>query len=123
MIRIVPTTIAVKHGIDANETGINIRRFQVRYFPEVDIRHQNLAGETFLRSVSSRFSREVVCEGEIKGTTGIMDFTLGIACVFANIVSDFGPSGGSFLLDDATVSQERRGWKSVAVRASANPLL
>jgi len=124
MIRIIPATVTVKRGIALEEVGINVRRFQVRYMPEVDIRHPNYVGETVLRSVSMKFSREASCEGEIKGNQGIMAFALGAACAFANSVGDFPSSSfGTLLLDDATVSQERTGWKSVAVRCSSNPLL
>ncbi len=123
MLRIVGSPTTVVRGIELDEIGIVARQFQVRYYPEVDQRFQNFVGETFLRSVSQKFSREVTCEGEVRGTGGIMAFTLGVACTFANDVADFGPTGGTLLLDEATITQTRGGWRSVSVRASSNPLL
>jgi hypothetical protein len=126
MLRIVGT-ITPTRGMPQSEIGINVKRFQVRYFPEVDIRHGDVVGQTFLRSVSQQFSREISCEGEILGNTGIMLFTLGVAIAspngFHNVLTDFGNGAGNIFLDDAVVNYQRNGWASVAVRASSNPLL
>jgi hypothetical protein len=106
------------------EAGIVVRKFQVRYYPEVDERFKNASGETFLRSVSKTFSRDIACEGEFaKAGVGIMLFTVGMALSFANNVNVFTPIGGTMLLDDATTNADRHGWYSISIRASCNPLL
>jgi hypothetical protein len=111
------------YGMPA-EAGIVVRRFQVRYYPEVDEKFKNASGETFLRSVSQKFSRDIACEGEYaRAGIGITLFTLATALSFANNVAVFGPVGGTILLDDATTNADRHGWFSVSIRASCNPLL
>jgi hypothetical protein len=127
MLRIVGTPATAVRGMPQAETGINVKRFQVRYSPEVDVRHGDSVGQTFLRSVSQQFSREISCEGEITGNAGIMIFTLGVAIAapngFHNVIGDFGNGAGNVFLDDAVVTYQRNGWASVVVRASSNPLL
>jgi hypothetical protein len=112
-------------GVPWQEVGINISRMQVRFFPEVDERIKNASGETVIRSVSTYFSREITCEGELtNNSVGIIALTLGAACLFnTGDQYAFTPYGGTFLLDEATVTSERRGWRSVSVRASSNPWL
>ena len=109
------------------EAGIQTRRFQVKYFPEVNERWKNASGETFLRSVSQKFSREVLVEGEFqKAGIGVMLYTVGVAMIFANGVNQFittPPTTGTVLLDDASTSADRHGWFSVSIRGSSNPLL
>lgn len=117
-----PWTLA-QRGVEFNEVGLAIRRFSTRYFPEVNERLQNNAGETIARALSDKFSREVSWEGETTGTTGLMAATLGTAMTFANDTNDFGDGSGKLLLDEATVTQERGGWRSVSGRASSNPQL
>ena len=110
-------------GVGA-EAGIICKKFQVRYYPEVNERFKNAAGETFLRSVSSHFSRDISVEGEYaRGGYGILGFTVAAALAFSNNVNIFGPNGGTILLDDATTNADRNGWYSVSIRASCNPLL
>jgi len=122
-VLIVGQPATAKRGITYAEVGINIKRITVRYFPEQNVRHLNYAGETMARSISQYFSREVSCEGEIIGTTGIMAFTLGAVCTFVNTVVEFGPAPGTLLLDEATTVKDRTGWQSVSVKASSNPYI
>jgi len=117
-----PWTLA-QRGVEFNEVGIAIRRFTVRYFPEINERLQNNAGESIARALSDKFSREVTYEGETTGATGVMAFGLASACSFANDVGDFGDGSGRLLLDECTVTQERAGWRSVNGRCSSNPQL
>jgi hypothetical protein len=111
------------YGVPLNEVGINISRFSIKYFPEVDATFPDYVGQTAVRVVSANFSRTVECDGEVIATIGIMAFTLAIACSFANAVSHFGPTGGSFYLDEATVDASRRGWVSVKIKATAKATL
>ncbi|SRR5581483_3884457 len=121
-----------QRGVEADEAGIVVRRFLCRYFPEINERIRDDTGQTIVRVQSRYLSREVTCEGEVRGTDGVMAFTLGVALSFANDVGTFKdrdandqpvPPHGTFLLDDATEAQDRAGWRSVSIRASSNPLL
>ena len=118
-----------QRGIELNEVGIAVRRFQVRYFPQINERLEDNVGEVIARAQSDKWSREITVEGEITAPgTGIMAFVLGTACVVANDVLDFGPTTptpipGKILMDEGTVTQERAGWRNVSVRLSSNPYL
>lgn len=122
-ITIVGSPLTVQRGIELAETGIVARRFQVRYFAEVNDKLEGITGEAVVRGISAKFSRDITCEGEVSGATGVMAFTLATTCTFANDVDTYGDGTGKILLDEATVSQERSGWKGVSIRASSNPLL
>ena len=111
-------------GIHKAEVGINVKRFQCRYFPEQDIRHPNAAGETFIRSMSAYLSREVQCEGEITAyDVGVMAFGIGVSCTFANNTEWFPPALGTFLFEEAVVTEDRAGWVTVSIKCSSNPFL
>jgi hypothetical protein len=116
---------SAQRGVELVEAGINVRRFQVRYFPQINERLPDNFGENIARAQSNKFSREVTVEGEVVGTTGIMAFTLGAACTVANDIADYGGAGtvGSLLMDEGTVTQERAGWRSVSTRLSSDPSL
>jgi len=107
------------------EVGINISRFQVRYYPEVNERFKDEYGSTMIRSVSQHFSREVSLEGEfVGGASGVMALTLGTSATFANGSPEFLPCGiGALYVDDITVNRRRRGWKTISARLSGNPFL
>jgi hypothetical protein len=109
-----------QRGVELNETAlnINVRRFEVRYFPEINERLPDNFGETIARGQSDKFSRDITCEGE---TLGAAVLALVTAITFANDVDDFGDGSGLIILDDATVLQERAGWRSLTARASSNP--
>jgi hypothetical protein len=123
-----------QRGIELAEAGIIVRRFVVRYFPEVDERIKESTGQTAIRVQSRFFSRQISIEGEVKGpnTSGILAFTLGTGLGFVNDVTVFKdrndngqpmPPHGTIVLDDATEIQDRQGWRAISVRASSNPLL
>lgn len=115
---------SVQRGIESAETGIICRRFIVRYFAEVNDKLAGISGETVVRAISGIASRDVTVEGEVNGATGIMAFTIGqVVTTLANDVSSFGASAGKIILDEATETQDRTGWRSVNVRLSSNPLL
>jgi hypothetical protein len=115
-----PWTLA-QRGVEFNEIGIAVKRFEVRYFPEVNDKLLNNAGETIARALSDKFSREIRVEGETTGATGVMSFAIAATCTLANDISDFGDGSGRVLLDDATVTQERAGWRSVSLKLSSHP--
>lgn len=110
-----------QYGVEVPETGISVRSFVVRYFPEINVAIMDNVGETRGKVKSNKFSREVTIEGETTGATGVMAFSLITACVPANDVADFGDGTGTLLLDEATVSQTRAEWRSVSMKLTSNP--
>jgi hypothetical protein len=110
-----------QRGVETDETGINVSNFSVRYYPAVNERLMSNVGEPRARAVSDKLSREVKIKGEVTGTTGVMAYTVATACVPANDADDFGDGSGDLLFDEATVTQERSGWRSVDVALSSDP--
>jgi hypothetical protein len=110
-------------GVRRNEIGINVSRFMVRYYPEVNEVIPDLVGNTLWRVCSNNLSRDVQCEGEIVNNTGLMILTVATALSFANDVLEFPGSTGTFYMDEATVTESRNGWVSVSIRASAKGTL
>lgn len=126
----LPWTSA-QRGISEDELGINISNFAVRYYLAVNEKLPSGKGEPRARAQSDAFSRDITLRGETLGTTGVMDFTMATACTLANDITTFAPTGsggppiidGVVLLDEATVTQERAGWKSLDMRLSSDPQL
>lgn len=112
---------ALQRGVELAETGIGVTRFVVRYFPRVSEYHENNLGERDGRVVSTYSSREVSIDGEVTGATGVMAHTFLAACTVANDISDFGSPSGGLYLQEATVTQERAGWRSVSLRYESDP--
>ena len=111
---------AAQRGVELSEATIfiNVRRFEARYFPEVNEKLPDNAGETIAKALSAKFSREVTCEGE---SIGAVTHAMVTVWTFANDVNDFGDGTGGLYFDEATVSQERAGWRSCNIRVSSNP--
>jgi hypothetical protein len=113
----LPVGNALAWGVAA-ETGINIKRFQVRFYPEINAKLPGAVGSGLLRVVSATLSRDIEIEGEITGTAGVMAYTVAAALTFANNIAGFG-AGGTVYLDEATVTKVRGGWASISVKASS----
>lgn len=112
-----------QRGVEVVETGGNCESFECRYFPEVNEALQGIGGETFLKARSAKFSRDINLNAEVNAATGIMAYTTTAACAVANDTATYGDGTGTILLDEATESQNRSGWRSVAIRLSSNPNL
>lgn len=110
-----------QYGVELAETGISVKQVVVRYFPEINAPIMDNVGETRGKVKSNKFSRDVTVEGEVLGATGVMAFTTTTACTIANDVADFGDGSGTLLLDDATVTQVRAGWREVSIKLSSAP--
>tara|TARA_Y100000004_G_scaffold195964_1_gene264496 strand:- start:1946 stop:2329 length:384 start_codon:yes stop_codon:yes gene_type:complete len=109
------------YGIETAETSVNVASFSVRYFPEFDDKLANKDGQTVVRARPAKFSREISVSGEVTGSSGLMAFTLTAACTIANDDDTFGDGSGSVILDEATESQERNGFRSVDITLSSDP--
>jgi hypothetical protein len=110
-----------QRGVEMDETGISVSSFIARYFPFVNEKLMSNVGEPRARAVSDKLSREVKIKGEVTGADGVMAFAVATACTVANDVADFGDGSGDLLFDEATVSQERSGWRGVDISLSSDP--
>lgn len=122
-VLIMPSALAaLQLGIETVETAVNLTRFSVRYFLEINTRLPDNKGETRGRARSDKFSREIDLEGELTAATGgPMSFTIAAACTLANDIDDFGLAQGIVLLDEATMTQSRGEFRTVSMRLSSNP--
>lgn len=110
-----------QYGVEVTETGISVKSFVVRYFPEINVQIMDNVGETRGKVKSNKFSREVTIEGEVLSLTGVMAFGLLTACVPSNDVADFGDGSGTLLLDEITVSQTRADWRMASIKLTSFP--
>jgi hypothetical protein len=105
-------------GINADETGINIRSFKCKIAPEFK---EYLKGKS---GAKRGFAVEVPeltisLEGEISGATGVMAAVTTTATTLANSSAYFGaPTTGKYL-DSAEVTEGREGWKDLTAEFSA----
>jgi hypothetical protein len=110
----------LQRGVEAAETGISVRTFTARYFPRVREELLDNLGERKALVVSTVASTEITIEGEVTGATGVMAYTFLAACTVANDKADFGsPTGGLYMVE-ATVTQERGGFRSVSIRLESD---
>jgi hypothetical protein len=113
-----------QRGVETDEVGINIATFTVRYYLAVNEKLPSNVGEPRARALASDFSRDITLRGEVLvGGGGVLDFTIGTDCALANDVDTFGTGTGSILLDEATETQERAGWRTLDMRLSSDPQL
>lgn len=110
----------LQRGVESAETGISVRQVTARYFPRVREELLDNLGERKALVVSTVASTEITIEGEVTGATGVMAFTFLTACTVANDKADFGSPTGLLLMVEATVTQERGGWRSVSVRLESD---
>jgi len=122
-LTILPASLTgLQRGVELAEVGGFVRRYEVRYFPEINEKIQDNFGETKGKVVSTAMSREFTIEFEVTGATGLMALTqlVDATSSIANDKTTFGGTG-IILLEEATETQERAGWRSVHLRLSSNP--
>lgn len=110
-----------QYGVETPETGISVKTFTVRYFPEIDVPILDNVGEIRGRVKSNKVSREVTIEGEVTGATGVMAFGFLTACIPANDIADFGDNTGTLLLQEVTIAQARAEWRMFNAKLLSNP--
>lgn len=100
-------------GIEAEETALNVKSFDVAYKPEFK---EWLRGKTNekIGFALAPTEAEITLEAEIKGS---LTQTFATAATLANDTSDFGAAGAIYL-DEATVKQARDGWRSLSAKYS-----
>lgn len=110
-----------QRGVEMDEDGISISSFICRYFPFINEKLMSNVGEPRARAVSDKLSREVKIKGEVTGADGVMAFAVATACDVANDIADFGDGSGDLLFDEATITQERAGWRELDMSLSSDP--
>lgn len=118
-----------QRGVQFPEVGISIRRWAVRYYPEINERLPDNFGQIIARAVADVASRDITIEGEVTGTSGIMNlfFAIAISYTFQNdlqwgiVGANQPPITGFLILDEVTETQERAAWRSINMRVSSNP--
>lgn len=115
---------SAQYGAESDEVGLNLESIEVRYYREVNVKLQNIKGQTRGRALADKFSRDVTIQGEVIGATGLMALTsASVAATFANDSTDFGATSGSFIFDEGTITQNRTGWRSANIKLSSDPEL
>lgn len=107
-----------QRGVEFDEVAINISRHSCRYYFAVNDKLPSNAGEPRARAMSDKFSRDIEQEGELVGE---IPHAVATACDLANDISDLGDGSGDVFLDEATISQERAGWKTANMKFSSDP--
>lgn len=125
-----------QRGVEANEGGTNTAAFTCRYYLAVNEKLPSNTGEPIARALSDDWSRDITLRGETligfvpdpgpPPENNVLDFQIGVACVLENDTDTFQggtPVGshGTILLDEATESQERAGWRTLDMRLSSDP--
>lgn len=109
-----------QRGVETDEIGMNIRRFECRYYLAVNEKLQNNAGEPRARSMSDDWSRDITIEGEMIGP---VPYSIATACEVANDTDILGTGAGDIFIDELADNQERGGWRSWTGRFSSDPLI
>jgi hypothetical protein len=121
-----------QRGVETDEVGINIAAFSCRYYLAVNEKLPSNVGEPRARALADDWSRDITMRGEtLVGGGGVLDFTIGTDCASGinNDVDTFKGgtptpgAHGAILLDEATESQERAGWRTLDMRLSSDPQL
>lgn len=114
-------------GIELAETGINVQKFSVRYFPQFKRKVENFLGQNLGFVIPSQLTREVTFEGHVTGNTGVMAVVWGTAYAFANDVGTFlataTANSGGFYIDEITEDQEPNDCRKVSGKATSDPLV
>jgi len=119
-----PPWSQAQRGVETDETGVNIASFGVRYYLAVNEKLPSNVGEPRARALADDFSRDITLRGEtLIGGGGVLDFTIGTACVLNNDTDTYGTGTGTILLDEVTETQERAGWRTLDMRLSSDPQL
>lgn len=103
-----------QHGIETDETGINVTSFNVASKPEFIDPALTKAGERRGMAVGAIMS-EVKIAGQVTGTAGVMAVVATTAFVPANDVDQFGQSAGGCYAISFTQNQTQTTFRDVDV--------
>lgn len=110
-----------QHGVEVVEAWGNVEKFDVHYMRAVNDKVMGIDGQPFFRVHSTIASREISMSGETNAALTM--FSLSTVTVVANDVADIGSAAGSIFFDDATVSQQRTGQRSIDAKLSSDPTI
>ena len=110
-----------QHGMELVEAWGNVESFDVNYMRAVNDKVMGIDGQPFFRVMSTVASREITMKGETN--TALSMFSLSTVTVVANDVADIGSAAGSIFFDNATVSQNRTGRRSIDAKLSSDPTI
>lgn len=108
-----------QRGVELDEAAMNIESIEITVKPEfID----GLVGKDGHVRGEGRGAAEseITLKGEISGLTGVMAATFYAEATVANDVDYFGATGDVYF-NEATVTQEREGWKSVSIKGQRKP--
>ena len=110
-----------KRGINSDEAGINIAKFDIEVEPEINDWLPGKDGQARGKAVGDP-QRKVSLEGEIFDITAAGSvFVAGFATALVptNSVNYFGATAGGLYIDRGTVGNAREGWKHVSAEATS----
>lgn len=110
-----------QHGVEVVEAWGNCEGFDVHYMRAVNDKVPGIDGQPLFRVMSTVASREISLKGETNAALTM--FSLSTVTVVANDVADIGSAAGSIFFDDATVSQQRTGQRSIDAKLSSDPTI
>jgi hypothetical protein len=104
-------------GIESAESGINVSSFQATYRPEFK---EFLLSRTNEKIGFAAGATEVdmTVEGEVSGALPVSAFTT--AVTIANDHTEIGTPTGTVFCDEASVNQQRGGWRTFSAKLSTN---
>jgi hypothetical protein len=103
-----------QHGVEADETGINIDTYEVSSEPEFTDILADKVGEA-RGFASGAVKAMITISGEVFGSTGVMAVVPTTAFVPANDVDQFGQTAGGCYPRTFVQSQSRTGFRKVTV--------
>ncbi len=100
-------------GVEADETGINVREFKVTVEPEF-IEHLPGKNNEIRGSAIAAMKSTVDISGEVLGSTGVMAASAIVAFDPTNSTAWFGAPTTGYLLTRGEVTMSRDGWTDVS---------
>ena len=123
MTLVGPSIASFSHGVEADETALNIQAFNFEAQPEFRDPLNNKSGERRGLAVGATMVN-VSLSGQCAGTTtGVMAFNFVSTCALANITAlnstysalwGFSEGTGIILMTQASLGQTFDGWRTVA---------
>ncbi len=122
MTLVGPSASTASHGVQADETALNIQSFNFEAVPEFRDKMMNKSGECILVAVGAVMAN-ITLSGQCRGTTtGVMGFTFVATCTLANLTAmnstytalwGFSEGTGIILMTNATLGQTFDGYVMV----------
>ncbi len=122
MTLVGPSASTASHGVQADETALNIQSFNFEAVPEFRDPMMDKSGECILYAIGAT-KANISLSGQCRGTTtGVMGFNFVSTCTLANLTSmnstytalwGFAEGAGITLMTSASLSQTFDGYVTV----------